>query len=47
MLIPVGVAAGIHLVGSIGDREEGSFYYALLAASVPVPFILQEVTSLS
>jgi len=47
LLIPVGVAVGIHLVGSIGDREEGSFYYALLAASFPVPLILQEVTSLS
>ena len=46
-LIPLGVGIGIHLVGSVGGREEGSFKYALLAASLPVPLIIQEANTLS
>lgn len=45
--IPLGVGIGIHLVGSVGGREEGSFKYALLAASLPVPLIIQEANTLS
>jgi len=46
-LIPVGVAVGIHLVGSVGDRQEGSLKYAFIAACVPVPFMIQESASIS
>jgi len=47
LLIPLAVTIGVHLVGSAGGREEGSFKTSLLAASLPLPWLFHNPSVIS